>query len=129
VVYGVTVPSHTLPGLVLTVVVGAAACCALGFALTALIPSENAAPAIVNAIVLPLYFFSGVFIPDNSLPSGMKFIGSLFPVRHLFQAFLTAFDPATRGSGIAVGHLAVLAVWGLAGGVVAARTFRWTPHG
>ena len=129
VVYGVTVPTHTLPGLVLTVIIGAAACCALGFALTALIPSENAAPAIVNAIVLPLYFFSGVFIPDNSLPSGMKFIGSLFPVRHLFQAFLTAFDPNTKGSGIALGHLAVLALWGLAGGLVAARTFRWTPRG
>lgn len=129
VVYGVAIPTHTLPGLALTVIVGAAACCALGFALTALIPSENAAPAIVNAIVLPLYFFSGVFIPDNSLPSGMKFIGSLFPVRHLFQAFLFAFDPNTKGSGIALGHLAVLAAWGLAGGLVAARTFQWTPRG
>ena len=129
VVYGVTLPVHTLPGLVLTLAVGTAACCALGFALTAVIPSENAAPAVVNAVILPLYFFSGVFIPDNSLPSGMKFIGSLFPVRHLFQAFLTVFDPNTKGAGIAWGHLAVLAVWGMVGGVIASRTFRWTPRG
>ena len=128
-VYGVHVPTHTLPGLVLTVIVGTAACCALGFALTGIIPSEAAAPAITNAVILPLYFFSGVFIPDDQLPSGMKFIGSLFPVRHLFQAFLTAFDPATKGAGFAWGHLAVLAAWGVVGGVVAVRTFRWTPRG
>ena len=129
VVYDVELQFNALPGLVLTRVVGTAACCALGFALTAAIPSENAAPAVTNAIVLPLYFFSGIFIPDDSLPSGMKFIGSLFPVRHLFQALLTAFDPATTGLGLAWGHLAVLAAWGVAGGLIAVKTFRWTPRG
>lgn len=128
-VYGVSVPSNTLPGLLLTLIVGTAACCALGFALTTVIPTENAAPAVTNAILLPLYFFSGVFIPDASLPSVMKFLGSLFPVRHLFHAFLFAFDPATEGTGIAVGHLAVVAAWGLVGAVVAARAFKWTPRG
>jgi ABC-2 type transport system permease protein len=129
VVYGVTLPLRTLPGLLVTLTVGTAACCALGFALTGAIPSENAAPAVVNGVVLPLYFFSGIFIPDDSLPSGMKFIGSLFPIRHLFQAFLTAFDPFTASPGIAWGHLAVLAAWGVAGGIIAARTFQWTPRG
>jgi ABC-2 type transport system permease protein len=126
-VYGVTLPSHTLPGLVLTVLIGTAACCALGFALTAAIPSEAAAPAITNAVILPLYFFSGIFIPNDQLPRGMRLIGDVFPVKHLFQALLTAFDPTTRGSGIAFGHLGVLAAWGAVGGIVAVRTFRWTP--
>jgi ABC-2 type transport system permease protein len=126
-VYGVTLPSKTLPGLALTVLIGTAACCALGFALTAAIPSEAAAPAITNAIILPLYFFSGIFIPLDQLPSGMRLIGDLFPVKHLFEALLTAFDPATAGAGIAAGNLAVMAVWGAVGLVVAVRTFRWTP--
>ena len=126
-VYGVTLPSHTLPGLILTVLIGTAACCALGFALTAAIPSEAAAPAITNAIILPLYFFSGIFIPNDQIPRGMRLIGDIFPVKHLFEALLTAFDPATTGSGIAAGHLAVLAAWGVVGGIIAVRTFRWTP--
>jgi ABC-2 type transport system permease protein len=129
VVYGVHLPTHTLPGLVATVLVGTAACCALGFALTGLIPSEGAAPAITNAVILPLYFFSGIFIPVDQLPSGMRIIGTLFPIRHLFDSFLLAYDPATKGSAISVGHLAVLALWGVAGGLVAARRFRWTPTG
>ncbi|MFP5317635.1 MAG: ABC transporter permease [Acidimicrobiia bacterium] len=128
-VYGVSVPPRTVPALALTVLVGTAACCALGFAMTAIIPSENAAPAVTNAILLPLYFFSGVFIPDSSLPDWMKSFAGIFPVRHLFQSFLSAFDPGATGAGIAWDHLAVLAGWGLLGAVVAVRAFRWTPRG
>lgn len=128
-VYGVSVPARALPSLALTVVVGTAACCALGFAMTAAIPSENAAPAVTNAILLPLYFFSGVFIPEASLPEWMRSFASIFPVRHLFRSFLAAFDPAATGAGIAWGHLGVLAAWGVAGALAAARWFRWTPRG
>jgi ABC-2 type transport system permease protein len=127
VVYGVNVPGHTMPGLILTVIVGTASFCSLGFALTAAIPSENAAPAVTNAIVLPLYFFSGVFIPNDQLPAGMRFVGGLFAVKHLFQSLLTAFNPATTGAGIAWSHLGVLVLWGIAGALVAVRVFRWTP--
>ena len=128
-VYGVPVPTSTLPGLVLTLIIGTAACCTLGFALTSLIPSEGAAPAITNAVILPLYFFSGIFIPEDNLPAGMKFVGALFPVRHLFRAYFAAFDPFATGAGIAWGHLGVLVLWGLVGGFIAVRTFRWTPRG
>ena len=126
--YGVDIPTNTLPGVVVTLLVGTASFCALGFALTVIIPSENAAPAVTNAVVLPLYFFSGIFIPDDQLPKAMKFIGSLFPVRHMFRAYLAAFDPVATGPGIEWGHLAVLVLWGLAGGLVAVRAFRWTPR-
>ena len=127
-VYDVAVPTSTLPGLVLTVLVGTAACCCLGFAMTAAIPSENAAPAVTNAVILPLYFFSGIFVPNEAIPSGMQDVGDVFPVKHLFQALLTAFDPLTRGSGIEAGHLLVLGAWGLFALLVATRTFRWSPR-
>lgn len=126
VVYGVNVPTSTLPGLVLTAVVGTASFCALGFALAAFIPSENAAPAVVNAVILPLYFFSGIFIPD--VPKWMDSVASLFPVKHLFDAMLRAFDPATMGAGIKFDNLAVLALWGVFGLVVAVFKFSWTPR-
>lgn len=126
--YGVPVPTDTFPGLVLAVIIGTAAFSALGFALTAAIPSENSAPAVTNAIVLPLYFFSGVFIPNDQLPEAMQTIGDLFPVKHLFEALLTTFDPATAGAGIAIENLAVLVGWGIAGGVLAARLFGWAPR-
>lgn len=128
-VYDVDLPVRTLPALALTLVVGTFAFSAIGFALTAAIPSEEAAPAVANAVVLPMYFFSGVFIPEQDLPSGMKLLGDIFPVKHLFHAVLTALDPFTKGAGIEWGDLAVLAAWGVVGLVVASRVFRWSPKG
>lgn len=128
-VYGVSVPTSTLPGLIATVAIGSAALGCLGFAMTAAIPSEEAAPAVANALILPLYFVSGIFIPEGELPAAMRAIGDAFPVKHLFRSLLVAFDPTTTGPGIRLGHLAVLAAWGLVGALVAARTFRWTPRG
>ena len=69
--YGVPIPWGRLPAIVLVLVVGAAAFCCLGIALTAAIPSQDAAAPIVNALLLPLYFLSGVFIPDDQLPAGV----------------------------------------------------------
>ncbi|MGH9157443.1 MAG: ABC transporter permease [Acidimicrobiales bacterium] len=127
-VYGVTVPTTTVPALVLVVLVGSASGCALGFALTTIIPNENAAPAVTNAVLLPLYFFSGVFIPNEDIPEGMQRVADVFPVKHLFQAVLTAFDPSTTGAGFAWDDLAVMAAWGIFGAVVAVRRFRWAPR-
>jgi ABC-2 type transport system permease protein len=126
--FDVALPTSTLPALLLTLVVGAFSFCALGFALSAAIPSEDAAPAITNATVLPLYFLSGVFIPQSELPAGVLSFAGLFPIRHFFEALLAAYDPATSGAGFELGHLGVVAAWGIAGLLVALRGFRWAPR-
>lgn len=126
--FGVEVPTRTLPAALVTIVVGVASLSALGFAFTAFVPSENAAPPMANAVVLPLYFISGIFVPADQLPAAMDTIASFFPVQPLFQALLTAFDPYTTGAGFAFGDLAAVAVWGAIGAVVAIRRFRWVPH-
>ncbi len=59
----------------------------------------------------------------------MSEVAEVFPVKPLFDALLTAFDPNTTGVGIAAGELAVVAAWGIAGLTVAAKRLRWTPHG
>lgn len=127
--YDVHVPTSTLPGLIVSLVVGAFAFSCLGFALTALIPSEEAAAPVANAVLLPLYFVSGVFVPETEIPKGVLHVAEVFPVRHFFEALLTAFDPATQGAGFAWGDLAIVAAWGVAGLLIAVRTFSWAPRG
>jgi ABC-2 type transport system permease protein len=127
-VYDVSLPDQTIPAVLLTLAVGAFSFCCLGFALTAAIPSEDAAPAISNATVLPLYFISGIFIPDSEIPQGVLNVADLFPIRHFFEAFFAAWDPNTTGSGIELGDLAVVLAWGVAGLLVALRYFRWEPR-
>jgi ABC-2 type transport system permease protein len=125
---GVAVPWERLPAVLLTLVVGAAAFCCLGIALTAAIPSQEAAAPIVNALLLPLYFLSGVFIPEDQLPNGVIDFAGVFPIRHFFDAFFDAYVPA-GGTAVSWDNLAVVAIWGVAGALLAARFFRWTPRG
>jgi ABC-2 type transport system permease protein len=128
-VYDVSLPARTLPALLVTVIVATASFCAMALLLTAFIPTLAAAPPITNAVVLPLYFASGIFIPDDELPEAMRVLADVFPVKHLFGALLTVFDPATTGAGFEVVHLGVMAAWGAMALVVAVRSFRWVPHG
>ena len=128
VIYGVDIPTNTMPALLVTLAVGAFSFSCLGFALAAVIPTADAAPAVTNATVLPLYFLSGVFIPQDELPKGVIDFADIFPIRHFFEAMFTAWDPHTTGAGFEWGHLAVVAVWGVFGLIVAIRFFRWEPR-
>ncbi len=124
--YGVSFPWDRIPALLIVLVIGAASFCCLGIALTAAIPSQDAAAPIVNALLLPLYFLSGVFIPDDQLPSGVIGFADVFPIRHFFEAFFDAYVPG--GATIAWGHLLIVAIWGVGGLLLAVRFFRWTPR-
>ena len=128
ILYGVEIPFERLPAVIVTLLVGAASFSCLGFALTAAIPSEDAAAPISNAALLPLYFLSGIFIPETEIPEGVLQFADLFPIRHFFEAFFTAWSPTTTGAGFEWGQLAVVAIWGVAGLLIAVRTFRWEPR-
>ena len=65
--YGAHIPARTFPALVITIIVGAAVFCCLGYALVSAIRNEDAAQPITQAIMLPLYFISGVFYPTSGL--------------------------------------------------------------
>jgi len=125
--YGVKLPSATLPGVVVTAVRGAVSFCFLAYALATAIHSADAAQPMTQAIMLPLYFISGVFIPNVNLPSWLRHVAEVFPVQHLADGLHHAFDPATHGAGIVWTDLGVLALWGAAGLTVALTRFAWTP--
>lgn len=126
--YGVDIPSNTMPAYIVTVGVAAASFCALGLALTSIIPNADAAPAITNASILPLLFISNVFIHMTNPPGWLATVGDIFPIKHFADALGTVFNPYTAGAGFEWGHLAVIAAWGIAGAIVALRFFTWEPR-
>jgi ABC-2 type transport system permease protein len=126
--YGVHLPSSTIPAFVLGVVVGSACFVCLSFAVTSFIGSEDSAQPIIQAIVLPLYFISGVFIPTSQLSSTLKDIADVFPVIHLNNILFKAFNPATTGSGFAGHDFLILFIWGIGGLLIALWRFSWYPR-
>ena len=112
--YGAHITARTFPALVITIIIGAAAFCCLGYALVSAIRNEDAAQPITQAIMLPLYFISGVFYPTSGLPTWLADVAKIFPVSHLASALLVAYNPHTTGAGFAWTDLAVLVLGGSA---------------
>ena len=98
---------------------------ACGYALVAVAPSERAVTAIGLAVLLPLAFFSDIFIIGGA-PDWMATVGSLFPLRHFVHALAAALDPA--GMSVQWMDLAAMAVWLVGTTLVAVRWFRWDPR-
>lgn len=138
--YGVEVFPSRLPMAVLALVAGSLSFAALGMMVTALSRSGDTVQAVTNATLLPLAFLSEVFIrPQTGMPRWMEVVGDIFPLKHFAIAFRGAFEPGLEGTGFAFGggpgvyavldHVVVMAVWGVAAAVVAARYFVWSPGG
>jgi ABC-2 type transport system permease protein len=138
--YGADVPTGTpLFEFLAILVVGGLSFCALGLAVTAIIPNADASPAIVNATILPLNFLSGVFFPVGaSAPAWMTVISTIFPVKHFIDAMLGGYlgNLTFAGpGGVPVQafpfrwlDVAIVAAWGIAGLILAARFFSWEPR-
>jgi ABC-2 type transport system permease protein len=124
--YSASIPTGlTLLRFLVILLVGAASFCALGFAITAVIPNADAAPAIVNASILPLLFLSGVFIPlGSNAPAWIVWIARIFPVWHFAKGMQASF----LGTAFSWTDVLVVAAWGLGGLLFAIRFFSWEPR-
>jgi ABC-type multidrug transport system permease subunit len=126
--YGVNLVPRALPGLLVSVVLGIACFAALGLAVAALAPNAEAVPTIANATLLPLAFFSDIFIIGNDLPWWMETIGAIFPLKHFANAVADSFNPTVPGAGFFADHLAVITLWLVLGLLVALRFWTWEPR-
>jgi ABC-2 type transport system permease protein len=127
--YDVSLPASHIPAIALATFVGAASFSCLGYALASFVNSGDAAQPITQIVVLPLYFISGIFFPQDSIPGWMLAIADVFPIRHLQQAMLQAFNPLASGGAVAWGHLGIVLAWGAVGLGIALRRFSWLPRG
>ncbi len=132
VAYGIDLPDAqgwlTMAWIIL---LGVPAGCVLGIAITAIIPSANAAPAVLQAPFVLLQFISGVFFTFSSMPTWLQWIAGLFPLRWIAQGLRSVFLPdaykfAEPGMTWQLEMVAiVLAVWIVVGMSLAVFTFKW----
>jgi ABC-2 type transport system permease protein len=126
--YGVTFPGHW-PALLVALAVGGACYCAIGIAVSCFVPNADAAPAIVNGILFPILFLSGVFFPVQN-GTVLSSIANIFPIRHFTNAVFAAFDPRLPhgpSHGWAWNDILIMAIWCVAAVAIARRRFQWEP--
>lgn len=138
--YNADFPRH--PAELLGVVILGAACfCALGLAMTAIIPNQDAGPAVVNFVAFPLLFLSGVFFPVSN--SVLRTIAQILPIARMQAAVTASYAPPTYNCELVKNHCAnaaakamhlagpkpidllVVAAWLVGGALLALRFFRW----
>lgn len=127
VVYGVSLPAaHILP-VIVTIALAAFVFCALGIAVSSLIPNIDSGPAIINLPYFVMVFISGTYFPISGT---LAHVSAWLPLRPFIVAmYYHAFNPlAAHGSGWAPHELGSLALWGVGSTIFAIRTFRWTPR-
>lgn len=125
--FGLELEPRLLPAAALIVLLGTATLCLLGLATTVIIPGVEAASGVTNAVVFPLLFASGIFFPLEQMPGWLTRVAALFPLLPLGRALRATFDPGS-GEVVAWTDLGLVALWALAGLLLAARFFRWQPR-
>jgi ABC-2 type transport system permease protein len=124
--YGVQIYGRTFAAASLTFLIGVGCFAALGLMIAALVGSGEAATAVTNATLLPLAFFSGVFVvPSEDAPAWLDTVANIFPLKHFVEPFTSAFNPQMTGSQFHWDSLAYMALWGIVSIVIAVRYFRW----
>jgi ABC-2 type transport system permease protein len=124
--YNVGFP-HDVPAFVVTLLVGAVCFAGLGVAMSTVVPNQEAAGPITSIVFFVLLFLSGLWYPLKA-GSGLAKVSAWFPVRHFIVATFTSFTAQRGVSPWAWRDLLVMAVWGVAGSVIAVRRFRWEPR-
>jgi ABC-2 type transport system permease protein len=97
---------------------------ALGVALSHAIPNSESAPAYVNAVFLPMIMLAGVFYDDEDAPAVLRDLAEAMPLKHLIDGLSGAMVHG-EGLGDNMVALVALALWAVAGIVLAIRGFSW----
>ncbi|MEO7295690.1 MAG: ABC transporter permease [Candidatus Limnocylindria bacterium] len=126
-VYGVDVPWGALPIILLLLVVAAVTFSALGLFVSGLIPNADAAPAVVNASILPVLFISNVFVQMENAPAWLDTVSYLLPVRHFADAMMRLYATGAD-AGVPWLEIGVIGLWGVLGVFGALRFFSWEPR-
>jgi ABC-2 type transport system permease protein len=111
--------------LVVFVALGVLCFATLGVALSHAIPNFESAPAVVNAVFVPVILISGVFFDVRHVPSFLRDIARALPLEHLIVGISGGLVPGHGALGNHLTDLWVLAVWSAVGVVFAIRGFSW----
>src|SRR5208282_215961 len=121
--FGIGWPAHW-DELIVFVLAGVVCFAALGVAFAHVIPNFESTAAYVNAVFLPVVFVSFFVFDSASAPAFLKTIADALPLAPLIEGLKGAM---VSGSGVG-GHvdaLVVIALWAIAGTVLAVRGFSW----
>jgi ABC-2 type transport system permease protein len=110
--------------LAVILLLGTFAVAPLGFILSSVTRSADAAVMAVHAIYIPMLLLCGAFVPLEALPQALQVIAKVFPLTYFVAPFRRVMIDGAGLGAIAV-DLLILLAWAVVGWIVAIKTFRW----
>jgi ABC-2 type transport system permease protein len=125
--YGTRVSWAAALGTLVAFILAAFAWAAAATAVTAVIPTVEAAAPILMLTYFPTIIISGVF-GSISEPHWLATLASYLPAQPLIAAVTSALRHTTGVLSLPARDVIVLACWAVAGLAAALVLFRWEPH-
>jgi len=113
--------TFNIPGFILSLVLATLAMFSLGLLITSIAPSQTAANGITMALLYPLLFFAGIYIPIQVLPKSLQTVALYTPV----GAAVNSLDSSISGSFPSFVPLLVMAASAVFFSYIAIRYFKW----
>jgi len=110
--------------LALILLLGTFAVAPLGYILSSVTRSADAAVMAVHAIYIPMLLLCGAFVPVEALPQALQVVARLFPLTYFVAPFRRVMIEGA-GLGAVGGDLLILLAWLAASWIIAIKTFRW----
>ncbi|MGW2155525.1 ABC transporter permease [Nonomuraea sp. NPDC001699] len=118
--FGTSAPRQWL-GFVLVFLLGAAALMAIGLVIAALAPNGKAASGIGSAVMFPLMFVGGMWLPREMMPDALRKVSDF----SVAGPFAQALKDTWAGQAPQLLHVVVMAAGLAVFGGLAVRLFRW----
>jgi ABC-2 type transport system permease protein len=125
--YGTHLTVSDALGALLVLILAALAWAATATALTAAIPTVEAAAPTMLLTYFPVIIVSGIFSAISE-PHWLSTLASYLPAQPLINALRSSLGHTAGHAFLPARDLFVLAAWAIAGLVCSVATFRWEPH-
>ncbi|MEV0389927.1 ABC transporter permease [Nonomuraea sp. NPDC050643] len=119
-VFGSALPRQWV-GFILVFLLGTAALLAIGLVIAAIAPNGKVAPGIGSAVMFPLMFVAGMWVPRETMPDAMRVVSDY----SVAGPFAQALRDTWAGHAPQLMHLVVIAAGLVVFGGLAVRLFRW----
>jgi hypothetical protein len=114
----------SLPAFLVLLVAGGVCFAGIGLLVACRAKTIETVSGLMNAVMLPMYLFSGVFFSSDRFPAEIQPLVQALPLTPLNDALRAVMNDGAGFDAVAV-PLAVLAGWGVVSFGLALRFFRW----
>jgi ABC-2 type transport system permease protein len=126
--YGVHLTVTAAAGVLITLVLAGLAWAACSTAMARVVPVAEAATAIYILVYFPVMIISGVFGSISDEPHWLATLASYLPAQPMIDAMTRSIRHVPAAPFLPARDIIVLAVWIIAGTLIAVAVFRWEPH-